>query len=139
MNTNPKKPPPRIHQAPKRYGEEQDKPGPSKKKKAGSAEKSTKTTSEKQTKKSAHQSTLKMIPKQKPKPIAEEAGQQSEPTREPTQISSSELENTPHTDGSDDESEKQNNLEENDIEILEEPAESAEAELSMFFFATAIH
>ena len=51
----PKKLPPCIHKAPKRFGDEQDNPGPAKKNKsmAGSAEKSARTTLEKPTKKDA--------------------------------------------------------------------------------------
>lgn len=150
MSTEPKKLPPRIHKAPKRFGDEQDNPSPAKKNKnvAESAEKSTRTTLEKQTRKDTQQSTLK-FQKPKPKPMIarpfaptqkritsvdseiEEVNdpadrQESEPTRDLTQI----LE---RTDGSDDESEKQDQ-EDDDIIIIDEPTESAEMELSLYEF-----
>jgi hypothetical protein len=151
MSTEPtsKKLPPRIHKAPKRFGDEQDNPGPAKKNKsmARSAEKSARTTLEKPTENDA-QSILK-FQKPKPKPTTaskvappvaptqkrtsvevEEVDsddpadrQRSEPPRDQTQI----LE---RTDGSDDES--NSDQEDNVIEILEEPVESAEMELSSY-------
>ena len=53
MSTEHKKVPPRIHKAPKRYADEQDAPGPAKKKKGNSGSAEKMMTLEKPTKKKA--------------------------------------------------------------------------------------
>jgi hypothetical protein len=142
MSTEPKKVPPRIHKAPKRYADEQDTPGPAKKKKgtAGSAEKTTTTTLEKPTQKKNHQSALN-IQRPKPRPTVqkritvtsevEDVGipgerQQSAPILSPICGGDGSEKHLPAGHESD--------QEDNDIELLEEPAESAEMELSSSFF-----
>lgn len=153
-STDPQKLPPRTHKAPKRYADEQDDPGPAKKKKgtAKSAEKSITTLEKPTKKKTTHLSMLK-TQNPKPKPTvtataaqktmtsvdseveevadpADRQRQQSEPaaSRDPTQTLEPEC-----ADSSDDESKRsEHSPEDDDIEILEEPAESAEMELSLY-------
>ena len=65
MSTEPRKPPPRIHKAPKRFADEQAEEGPSKKSKtvvSGSAPKPKTTAKEKPTKKPIQPSTSKAAP-----------------------------------------------------------------------------
>lgn len=148
MSTEHKKVPPRIHKAPKRYADEQDAPGPAKKKKgnSGSAEKTM--TLEKPTKKKSHQSTLN-IQRPKPKPTARMVTDDEAIPGEKQQSGPDEREPDPthnHTVPSGEESERHspaasghesNQDSDDDIEIIEDPViavESAEAELSWFFF-----
>lgn len=144
MSTETRKPPPRIHKAPKRFADEQAEEGPSKKSKtvvSGSATKPKTTASkEKPTKKTIQPSTLKAVPHVAPsqkraacvEPVEDLADRpQSKPPLDPTRIL--EL-----ADGSDDETRK-NDDEQSMVEILEEPDESAEAELSPYQHSMAIH
>ena len=149
--SDPKKPPPCIHKAPRQYGDddsdEQDNPGPAKKKKgmAASAEKSTTATSEKLTKKKNHQSTSK-IQKSKPKPTAPQAVASMQKRKASASLLEVEEVATPailtqilepkHMSvDTDDEFENgpPAGHEDDAIEIFEEPAESAETELSWYY------
>jgi len=135
MSTEPRKPPPRIHKALKRFADEQAEEGPSKKSKtvvSGSATKPKMTANEKPTKKAIQPSTSKaphVAPSQKRaatvEPVEDLADRpRSKPPLDPTRVL--EL-----ADRSDDETRK-NDDDQSVVEILEEPEESAEAELSPY-------